>query len=310
MTPEPSTLPQCWGHRGASAAYPENSLMSFAAAIADGVEGIESDVHITSDDIVLCIHDPSLDRTTSGNGLVKHQPYRDGIDRLVTVKTPAQPVPTFEQTIQLLARPENQHVCFNIDVKLDNQPERIFTLMRKTLDAEPNFDMKRVLLGLWHPSFVEPAKRILPECGIIHIGMSVALARTYFFEHCTGFSMAFASLVGRDGELFRKECKTAGKRLYVWTVNKRPEMIEATKWGVDAILTDRTNDLVKLRKEMKTDWSAVSRETTRLLPWTSLSYFTPYQFVYTSWQQFVMQSHAGPFVVPSIPPIAPVSIRA
>ena len=127
MSPEPSTLPQCWGHRGASAAYPENSLMSFAAAIADGVEGIESDVHITSDDIVLCIHDPSLDRTTSGNGLVKvrrvmvdrsdapqHQPYRDGIDRLVTVKTPAQPVPTFEQTIQLLARPENQHVCFNV----------------------------------------------------------------------------------------------------------------------------------------------------------------------------------------------------
>lgn len=124
----PTRYPQCWGHRGASAAFPENSLKSFAAAIADGAEGIESDVHITSDDIVLCIHDPSLDRTTSGNGLVKvrwsadasradppqHQPYRDGIDRLVTVKTPAQPVPTFEQTIALLAQPENQHVCFNV----------------------------------------------------------------------------------------------------------------------------------------------------------------------------------------------------
>ena len=101
---------------------------------------------------------------------------------------------------------------------------------------------------MWHHPYVA-ARRIATDHA--DIGMSVALARTYFFEHCTGFSMAFASLVGRDGELFRKECKTAGKRLYVWTVNKRPEMIEATKWGVDAILTDRTNDLVKLRKEMK-----------------------------------------------------------
>ena len=56
------------------------------------------------------------------------------------------------------------------------------------------------------------------------IGMSVALARNYFFQHCEGFSMAFASLVGRDGELFRKQCKDAGKKLFVWTVNKRPEV--------------------------------------------------------------------------------------
>ena len=52
--------------------------------------------------------------------------------------------------------------------------------MRKSLDAQPGFDNKRVLLGLWHPcpscaivhladraAFVEPAKRILPDCGII-----------------------------------------------------------------------------------------------------------------------------------------------
>ena len=35
-------LPECFGHRGASAAFPENTLVSFEAAIRDGAEGIES----------------------------------------------------------------------------------------------------------------------------------------------------------------------------------------------------------------------------------------------------------------------------
>lgn len=39
----------------------------------------------------------------------------------------------------------------------------------------------------------------------------------------------------------------------VWTVNKRSEMIEATKWGAKAILTDRTADFLKLRDEMESE---------------------------------------------------------
>jgi hypothetical protein len=35
-------LPECWGHRGASAVFPENTLASFEAAMRDGAEGIES----------------------------------------------------------------------------------------------------------------------------------------------------------------------------------------------------------------------------------------------------------------------------
>jgi glycerophosphoryl diester phosphodiesterase len=37
-------LPECWGHRGASAAFPENTLASFEAAINDGADGIESGI--------------------------------------------------------------------------------------------------------------------------------------------------------------------------------------------------------------------------------------------------------------------------
>ncbi|KDN46806.1 hypothetical protein K437DRAFT_268026 [Tilletiaria anomala UBC 951] len=38
----PPPMPECWGHRGASGAFPENTLASFERAVADGAEGIES----------------------------------------------------------------------------------------------------------------------------------------------------------------------------------------------------------------------------------------------------------------------------
>ena len=70
-----------------------------------------------------------------------------------------------------------------------------------------------LVLGLWHPKYVEPATRILPYIRLTHIGMSPALARRYFWNACSAFSMNFACLVSSDGELFRQECKAAGKDL-------------------------------------------------------------------------------------------------
>ena len=58
------------GHRGAKGHVPENTLISFQKAIELGVDGIELDVHLTSDNHLVVIHDNTLDRTTSGTGLV------------------------------------------------------------------------------------------------------------------------------------------------------------------------------------------------------------------------------------------------
>jgi phosphatidylglycerol phospholipase C len=151
-------------------------------------------------------------------------------------------------------KPENQHVYLNIDVKVDNDPTILFNLMHAHIQKHPNYQTllgPRLVLGLWHPKYLGPAVELLPYIRIAHIGMSPAMARKYFWKHCTSFSMNFSCLVGSDGEQFRKECKAEGKDIYVWTVNKRAEMIEATKWGAKAILTDRTAEFLKLRDEME-----------------------------------------------------------
>lgn len=58
------------GHRGAPDRAPENTLASFEAAIAIGVDAIELDVHLSRDGHLVIIHDQNLARTTNGRGLV------------------------------------------------------------------------------------------------------------------------------------------------------------------------------------------------------------------------------------------------
>lgn len=58
------------GHRGNRAHAPENTLPSFAQAVALGADAVELDLHLSSDGVLMVIHDPSLERTTDGRGAV------------------------------------------------------------------------------------------------------------------------------------------------------------------------------------------------------------------------------------------------
>ena len=122
------------------------------------------------------------------------------------------------------------------------------------MSPSTNFDNVFDTSGLWHCKYVEPAQRLLPYCRLAHIGISPSLARKYFWEACSAFSLNYATLVGKEGAEFRAACKVAKKDLYVWTVNDRREMIQATKWGVKAILTDKTAEFLSLRDQMSSKY--------------------------------------------------------
>ncbi|KAJ3998339.1 PLC-like phosphodiesterase [Lentinula boryana] len=305
----------------ASAAFPENTLASFEAAIRDGAEGIESDVHVSSDDVVIMFHDPgaffmlNLSRTTDSTGAIKDRTWygENGMEHVRTVKEPKQSIPTFAETITLLMQassfpyrsreltcylPENQHVKFNVDVKPQNNPRRLFSLMHNIIAVQSDWETKlapRLVLGLWHPSFIAAAKETLPYLTRSFIGISPSLARTYFWNHCDFFSMSFAVLATSDGEKFRKECQDAGKKLMVWTVNKPEHMMEAVRWGVDCILTDVTRTWLDMRSALYADYEKTGLQYSRIFLWTTLDYWTPIQMLRQTAHVKRLQSIAGPF---------------
>jgi glycerophosphoryl diester phosphodiesterase len=58
------------GHRGAAARFPENTFASFDHAVNLGVDAIEFDLRLSRDGVAVVMHDPTVDRTTSGSGAV------------------------------------------------------------------------------------------------------------------------------------------------------------------------------------------------------------------------------------------------
>jgi glycerophosphoryl diester phosphodiesterase len=75
--PFPGRPPRLFGHRGAAGVAPENTLVSFNRALADGADVLELDVHATSDGEIVVLHDPTLERTTDGGGPVAAQGWSE-----------------------------------------------------------------------------------------------------------------------------------------------------------------------------------------------------------------------------------------
>ncbi len=65
-----SANPLVIAHRGGRGLWPESTIFAFQRALDLGVDVLEMDVHVSADGEVVVIHDPEVDRTTEGKGLV------------------------------------------------------------------------------------------------------------------------------------------------------------------------------------------------------------------------------------------------
>ena len=57
--------PRVFAHRGGSALAPENTIAAFESGLARGADGLELDVHLSRDGVVVVHHDRTLERTTN-----------------------------------------------------------------------------------------------------------------------------------------------------------------------------------------------------------------------------------------------------
>jgi len=182
-------------------------------------------------------------------------------------------------------KPENQHLVFNIDIKANNDPERLFTLMKKILaSTSPDWESTiapRLILGLWHPKFVAPSLTILPSLKKCFIGIDLTLAQyPVFWDSCDAFSIAFPILASSQGKAFREKCKSKGKSLYTWTCNKQEEWATAASWGIDVVMTDVPIPyMAERRAVVEAKKPIVPRDSWFM--WRSLFYYTPVHWIVT-----------------------------
>lgn len=229
-----------WGHRGASAYAPENTLAAFALARTMGAHGVELDVQLTADGRLVCIHDETLDRTTDGHGWVQDHTL-DEIGRLDASagmsEYAGERVPTLDEVFELLA---GTGMYVNVELKNSLRP---YPGMEETVLAlvdEFGMGDRVVISSFNHISLAglreSGAQERVSGLGLLH---GDVLHEPWAYAQGLGLTalhppFAYVQYVPETVE----RSHALGLAVNPWTLNDVDEMRQAVELGVDAIITN------------------------------------------------------------------------
>lgn len=159
-------------HRGLSAEYPENTMLSFSKAVETGCDGIELDVQLTKDGQIVVIHDETVDRTTNGKGKVRDYSLEE-LRRLDASGGRSgdfgfNPIPTFQEYLDFIA---DKPQWTNIEIKNSIFPYP--GLVDKVAEAvrEKGLEGKVLFSSFNHQSLLR-LRKLLPRTEIAFIESS------------------------------------------------------------------------------------------------------------------------------------------
>ncbi|GGF61174.1 glycerophosphodiester phosphodiesterase [Alteromonas lipolytica] len=215
------------GHRGASAAAPENTLAAFSLAMVQHATGVELDVYQAEDEIVV-IHDRWLNRTTNGKGMVTSHPlsYLRSLDA-----GKGEQIPLLSEVFGILP----PYAVLNVEIKHLTNVDSWLRKIREGL-AQNRFPAENLIISSFNHRWIRQIKQAWPE---VRIG---ALTATYP-ENGLGFAHdldAFSLHMALDvvDECYVKEAHNAGLKVLVYTVDHPEDMQMLKAWGVDGIFTN------------------------------------------------------------------------
>lgn len=265
-----STRPLLFAHRGGGGLAPENTIAAFDQAAALGVDGLELDVRLSRDGVVMVHHDPTLERTTDLRGTVAHHTAdelarADAAYRFTSPAGAGMPsgaadrtlFPLRGQGVQLptlaavLRRYREQRII--IELKL-NEPQ----LARAVLDVVRAADAaERVCLGSFGRRVLRAVREDAP-----HVATSAAReeVRWALYRSWIGWPVKRVAYGGYQvpelagatrvvSPRFVAAAHEAGLGVQVWTVDDPSDARRLLDWGADALISDRPDLLKGLMRE-------------------------------------------------------------
>ena len=221
--------PIAFAHRGGAGDWPENTMPAFAGAVALGYRYLETDVHVTSDGVLLAFHDDQLDRVTDRAGTICELPHREVKQALVDGR---EPIPLFEDILGTW--PE---IRVNIDPKHDGAVDALAEAIRRTNSVDRvcigAFSDRRLarLRGLLGP-------RLCTSCGPKAVGRLLHGSNASFAEDCAQVPSHRGKVV-LVNERFVRVAHERRLDVHVWTIDDPDEMHRLLDLDVDGIMTDR-----------------------------------------------------------------------
>lgn len=227
-----------YGHRGARARAPENTLEAFDLALREGADGVEFDVRMSGDGELVIHHDALL---SLGNGRFAELSQLSLAQlRRLSSRTSA-PMPTLDDVLDWHA----EHPCLlNVELKGD-VPNRAW-LARQAARAIRARGASGLLISSFYPELVFRSARLLPDVPVALLlepqgpGRHASFAVRYPWFGAVGVHPERRML---SAAYFRALAHT-GAIVNTWTVNDPSEAIALSELGVDGIVTDRPLEIL------------------------------------------------------------------
>ena len=241
--------PLVFGHRGASAYAPENTLAAFRLALEQGADGIELDVILSADSVPVVIHDDTLDRTTSGHGPVSRLTLGElkrlaaGYPARFGAQFSAERIPTLAEVFETCGA----QTVINIELKHDRSPGR--QLAGRVVELiHAHGRPGRIIVSSFQFSSLGRVKALAPDLpvGLLYVApvfgprLAHCLARS--LPHAAHHPSA-AGLTARGIAWYHQQ----GLRVNVWTVDDEAELRRLALAGVDGLITNRPDVAVRVR---------------------------------------------------------------
>ena len=234
----PLKLPSVIGHRGAAAYAPENTLESIRTAAEIGAKWVELDVKLTKDSVPIIFHDDTLERTTSGYGLVAETNYEDikeleaglwfseGFTGVV--------VPTLEEALEEILKHK-----LGVNLEIKPCPGREIETAEVMLDllSQGWDDIDNLLISSFQHVSLETAFDMVPD---FHRGLLLEDEWPENWKELADY-LQVSSLNFNGNTATREQVEELielQKPVCAYTINEIQTAKRLRQWGVDSFFTD------------------------------------------------------------------------
>ncbi len=237
-----------YAHRGNSSKYPENTLIAFESAIKVGADGIETDVHLTKDGVLVITHDEEISRVSNGRGMVKDltldelRQYDFGLWRGEEFK--GQQIPTLDDLLDLM---ENNKALLNIEIKMGfilypGIEEKLYEKIKVRGFLE------RTIFSSFNHYSLAMLRKMDPNAKTGALYQS-GLYEPYHYAKTFGANALHPHFMAFDSSLL-KECHESDLLVNLWTVDDLGQAKAFLTMGIDGIITNYPEELMSgLRRE-------------------------------------------------------------
>lgn len=143
--------PLAIAHRGGAALAAENSLSAFKVAAEAGTDAIETDIRLTRDGVLVCVHDPDLQRLCSDPRAVSD------LD-LATLRSLLPGVMTLQEALAA-----SDPLGILLDIKLSHE-EHVAQIIADLMQLGA---VRRTLVGLRSIALINSARRLSNDIAIL-----------------------------------------------------------------------------------------------------------------------------------------------